>query len=80
MPDRIVYPALVLITAGLIALASVWPQGQGAPSPAPFGHPLHALDRTVSFDGEPVAVIRGSEPAETPSGPATAAPKPAVQP
>ena len=40
MPDRIVLPFLALIAAGLIALAMVWPQGQGARSPAPFGHPL----------------------------------------
>jgi hypothetical protein len=43
MPDRIVLPVLALIAAGLIALAMVWPQGQGAQSPAPFGHPLAAL-------------------------------------
>jgi hypothetical protein len=28
----------------LIALALVWPQGQGAPSPAPFGQPLPAVE------------------------------------
>ena len=39
-------PALsltALAAAGLIALALVWPQGQGARSPAPFGHPLAPL-------------------------------------
>jgi hypothetical protein len=39
MPDGIALPAIALLAAGLIALALVWPQGQGAPSPPPFGHP-----------------------------------------
>lgn len=42
MPDAVAYPLLGLIAAGLVALALVWPQGQGAPSPPPFGHPLAA--------------------------------------
>jgi hypothetical protein len=37
MPDAIAFPLIGLIAAGLIALAMVWPQGLGAPSPAPFG-------------------------------------------
>jgi len=40
MPDRIFFPLVALAAAGLIALAMVWPQGQGAVSPPPFGHPL----------------------------------------
>ncbi|MFI4933888.1 MAG: hypothetical protein ACHP7N_04670 [Caulobacterales bacterium] len=76
MPDRIVYPALVLIVAGLVALAFVWPQGQGLASPAPFGHPLHALDQTVSVNGQPVAVIRGAQEADAPPGGARSAPPP----
>ena len=41
MPDAIAFPLIGLVAAGLIALAMVWPQGLGAPSPAPFGlrHP-----------------------------------------
>jgi hypothetical protein len=38
MPDRVYLPLLVLVTAALIALALVWPQGLGDRSPAPFGH------------------------------------------
>jgi hypothetical protein len=38
MPDRLFYPLTVLVVAGLIYLASVYPQGQGARSPKPFGH------------------------------------------
>ena len=37
IPDRFFYPLAALIVAALIGLALVWPQGQGAPSPAPFG-------------------------------------------
>jgi hypothetical protein len=43
MRDRIFLPLLALVALGLIALALVWPQGQGAPSPPPFGHPLAPL-------------------------------------
>lgn len=39
IPDRVFYPLAVLIIAGLIGLALVWPQGQGAPSPGPFKRP-----------------------------------------
>jgi hypothetical protein len=37
-PDRIFYPLAALVAAGLIALAMVYPQGQGDRSPGPFGH------------------------------------------
>jgi hypothetical protein len=40
IPDRLFYPLAILIAAGLVALALVWPQGQGAPSPGPFREPL----------------------------------------
>ena len=39
MLDRLFMPALGLATVGAIALALVWPQGLGARSPEPFGHP-----------------------------------------
>ena len=42
MPDTVAFPLMGLIAAGLVALALVWPQGEGAPSPKPFGHPLAA--------------------------------------
>jgi hypothetical protein len=38
MRDRVFYPLMAAITVAMIGLALVWPQGQGAPSPAPFGH------------------------------------------
>lgn len=36
IPDSVFYPLAALVVAGLIGLAMVYPQGQGAPSPAPF--------------------------------------------
>jgi len=38
MRDRLFFPLLGLIAAGMIALAMVWPQGLGTRAPAPFGH------------------------------------------
>ncbi len=40
MPDRLVLPLLALAFVAMIGLSLVWPQGLGAQSPAPFGHPL----------------------------------------
>ena len=40
MSDAVFFVMVGLLAAGAIALAVVWPQGLGAPSPAPFGHPL----------------------------------------
>jgi hypothetical protein len=37
MFDRLYLPALALAAIAAIALASVWPQGYGDRSPAPFG-------------------------------------------
>jgi hypothetical protein len=39
MKDRFFYPLAAVVTVGMVVLALVWPQGQGVPSPAPFGHP-----------------------------------------
>jgi hypothetical protein len=43
MRDRLFFPLLGLIAAAMLALALVWPQGAGLPSPPPFGHPLAPL-------------------------------------
>jgi hypothetical protein len=37
-PDRIFYPLAALVAGALIFLAAVYPQGEGARSPGPFGH------------------------------------------
>lgn len=62
MPDSIALPALAVLAAGLIALALVWPQGEGARSPAPFGHPLAALDRPLAPGVKTPLDLRGAEP------------------
>ena len=40
MSDRAYFSILGLAAAAMIALAVVWPQGMGARSPGPFGHPV----------------------------------------
>lgn len=44
MNAKIFYPAAALIALLLIGLSFVWPQGQGARSPAPFGHAIEKPD------------------------------------
>ncbi len=39
MRDRLLLPLIALAALAMISLSLVWPQGLGAPSPAPFGHP-----------------------------------------
>ena len=38
LDDRIFYPLAAIVAAVLIAFSVIWPQGQGKPSPVPFGH------------------------------------------
>ena len=40
MSDRLFFPLVALIALALILVSLVWPQGLGAPSPAPVGHPM----------------------------------------
>ena len=64
MPDSLALPALALVAAGLVALALVWPQGEGAMSPPPFGHPLAPIENPVAKALAPLA-LRGPEAVET---------------
>jgi hypothetical protein len=63
MSQRILLVFQLLVGVGLVALALVWPQGQGAVSPAPFNRPLAAVERTVTIGGAPVARLRGGQTA-----------------
>lgn len=63
MRDRFALPLLVLIAAAMIALGLVWPQGQGTPSPSPFGHPMAAPEKDVTVDGRHLGSIRGAQEA-----------------
>ena len=47
MLDRLYLPMLVLAAAAAIALATVWPQGYGDRSPAPFGS--EPIQRTAAM-------------------------------
>lgn len=40
LSDRLFFGLAAVIAIATIALALVWPQGLGARSPGPFGHPL----------------------------------------
>jgi hypothetical protein len=40
---RLIFPLMALAAVAMIALALVWPQGSGRPSPPPFGHRLPPL-------------------------------------
>lgn len=40
LSDRWFLGGLAVLSLLMIALAAVWPQGQGARSPEPFGHPV----------------------------------------
>jgi len=44
LSDRWFFGGLAVIAAAIIALSLVWPQGYGARSPAPFGHPVVVPD------------------------------------
>jgi hypothetical protein len=63
MPDSVVLSLTALLAAGLIALALVWPQGQGALSPRPFGHPLAPIEAPAAGK---LATLRGPAAAPTP--------------
>jgi hypothetical protein len=59
MPDSLALSAAAVIAAALIALALVWPQGQGARSPGPFGHPLAAIGQPAPPPPSTPTALRG---------------------
>ena len=74
MPDGLALPALALIVVGLVALALVWPQGQGAQSPAPFGHPVAKLQSPIAQIAASPLLLRGPQsPPKPVAAPARAA-------
>lgn len=44
MGNKLFYSLMGILTVGMIALAFVWPQGEGSRSPAPFGHAITLPD------------------------------------
>ncbi len=61
MPDRLFFPILALVVFAMIALAVVWPQGLGQPSPPPIGHALPAMGPSSAAAKTPPS----SPPADT---------------
>ncbi len=48
MTDRIFFSLAAAAAVLVIALALVWPQGLGAPSPRPFRQPLGPVDPEIA--------------------------------
>jgi hypothetical protein len=69
MPDGLALSATALIAAGLVALALVWPQGQGAPSPPPFGHRVSTLPSSIAEIAKTPLSLRGPEALPKPARP-----------
>jgi hypothetical protein len=67
MSDGIALPGLALLAIGLVALAMVWPQGQGAHSPPPFGHRVAAIPAPTISDIKSAVTLRGPEALPTPA-------------
>jgi hypothetical protein len=63
MRDRFALPLLALVALAMIVLALMWPQGQGAPSPAPFDHPMSAPEGFLTAGGRTIGAIRGAQDA-----------------
>jgi len=61
MRDRIALPLMLLTAAAMIALALVWPQGQGRRSPPPFGHAVAARTQNITVGGRTITSIRGAQ-------------------
>jgi hypothetical protein len=72
MPDGLALPAIALIAAGVVALALVWPQGQGAPSPVPFGHPVAAELAPITPALKAPLTLRGPQAPAKPTPPRVA--------
>lgn len=64
MSDRVFFSLCALLAAGLIALALVWPQGQGTRSPGPFGGPVNPPPPPAA---QPAAPTSTDAPASQPA-------------
>jgi len=73
MSDSLALPAIALTAIGLVSLALVWPQGQGARSPAPFGHPVATFPAPIISALKQPLSLRGPETPPKPTPQRTAA-------
>jgi hypothetical protein len=62
MSDSIALPLLAVIAVALVALALVWPQGDGARSPPPFGHRMAPMPVSLPPMPKGPILLRGPEP------------------
>jgi hypothetical protein len=75
MPDGPALSLTALVAVLLVVLALVWPQGQGARSPPPFGHRLAALPSPIAQIARSPLLLRGPEtPPKPPARPRAAPP------
>jgi hypothetical protein len=51
MSDGLFFTLAALAAAAMIALALVWPQGLGRPSPPPFGNPVEPAAAAAQLKG-----------------------------
>ncbi|MGZ8364184.1 MAG: hypothetical protein ACXWVJ_05615 [Caulobacteraceae bacterium] len=68
MNDRLFFSLLGLGAVLMITLALVWPQGLGAPSPPPFGHPLKPIEAKKPSGPAP-SILTGLPTAPAPQVP-----------
>ncbi|MEJ0066560.1 MAG: hypothetical protein WDM85_15070 [Caulobacteraceae bacterium] len=66
MSDGVALSLQALVAIGVIALAAIWPQGQGAPSPPPFGRHAVALAGPVVLRGPQAMPKSAPHPAPKP--------------
>jgi hypothetical protein len=76
MSDRMFYAGALVVAFVMIGLAVVWPQGEGARSPAPFGHAVVVTEaareaekkevskRKAAAERRAAAVAAGLRPAQ----------------
>lgn len=72
MSDRLFYPVAAFVAVAMVALGLVWPQGFGARSPGPLGHPVVVPDyviaeRKMAADEAAKAAAAAQAPAAQPA-------------
>ena len=67
MNDRLFFASAAALTVLIVGFAVVWPQGEGLPSPGPFGGPVHISDAAkadLKKDAEKAAAAHASPQAK----------------
>ncbi|NEX93735.1 hypothetical protein [Caulobacter sp. 17J65-9] len=76
MSDRLFYPLAALTAVLMVAIGLVWPQGFGARSPAPFGHPVEVPDYVIAERRKAAEdAAKAAQPAVAPAPAAQPAPE-----